>query len=268
MRHDSERTTDDAFLRVSKLSVRFPGEQGVFVALADTSFDVREGEFVAILGPSGCGKSTLLNTVAGFIKPASGTVHMRGTLITGPGVERGIAFQEHTLFPWKTVRANVAFGPRMQGVPSDRVEEIVSTLISQIGLKGFEAAYPYQLSGGMARRVSLARMLAANPEVLLMDEPFSSLDSQTRIDMQELLLSIWEKWRKTVLFVTHDIDEAILLADRVLLMGSRPGRVIQTFSVDSPRPRDPADCYRSDALELRTSILSLIREQQRASSSS
>jgi NitT/TauT family transport system ATP-binding protein len=255
----------EGFLQVSGLTVRFAGEQAV-VALSETSFEVQHGEFVCVLGPSGCGKSTLLNVIAGFVTPSNGSVRLGGKVITHTSVERGIAFQEHTLFPWKTVWGNIAFGPRMKGLSKDKVSDIVNRLILLVGLKGFEKAYPHELSGGMAQRVSLARLFAANPEVLLMDEPFGSLDSQTRIDMQETLLQIWEDSHKTVLFVTHDIDEALLLSDRVLLMSGRPGRILETFPVTFARPRVAALLYSNEVLGLRNQIFSLIRQEQRKSS--
>jgi NitT/TauT family transport system ATP-binding protein len=255
----------DGFLQVSDLTVSFAGEQEV-IALSGTSFEVRRREFVCVLGPSGCGKSTLLNVIAGFVTPTGGAVRLDGRVITGPSIERGIAFQEHTLFPWKTVWGNIALGPRMKGLPKNEVREIVNRLVALVGLNGFERAYPYELSGGMAQRASLARLLAADPQVLLMDEPFGSLDSQTRIDMQEQLLQIWEHSQKTVLFVTHDIDEALLLSDRVLLMSGRPGRILETFNVPFTRPRVAELVYSPEVLELRNRIFGLIRQEQRKSS--
>jgi NitT/TauT family transport system ATP-binding protein len=255
----------EGFLQVCGLTVRFAGEQGI-VALSETSFDVERGEFVCVLGPSGCGKSTLLNVIAGFVAPTSGSVRFGGEVITHPNLERGITFQEHTLFPWKTVWGNIALGPRMKRLPKEDVRDIVNRLILMVGLNGFEKAYPYELSGGMAQRVSLARLLAADPEVLLMDEPFGSLDSQTRIDMQEKLLEIWEQSHKTVLFVTHDIDEALLLSDRVLLMSGRPGRILETFNVPLARPRVAGLVYGAEVLKLRNRIFGLIRQEQRKSS--
>lgn len=252
----------DKFLCVSDLTVRFGGEQEV-VALFETSFEVQRGEFVSVLGPSGCGKSTLLNVIAGFVRPSSGSVTLSGKIITQPSVERGIAFQENALFPWKTVWANIAVGPRMKGLSKAKVGDTVKKLIGLVGLNGFEKAYPYELSGGMAQRVSLARLLAANPEVLLMDEPFGSLDSQTRSDMQEELLNIWEHSHKTVLFVTHDIDEALLLSDRVLLMSGRPGRILESFDVPFVRPRVSDLVYGAEALSLRAHIFGLLRQEQR-----
>jgi NitT/TauT family transport system ATP-binding protein len=276
MRISADRTSSDdtckddaclkeVFLQVSDLTVRFAGGPEV-VALSKTSLEVERGEFVCVLGPSGCGKSTLLNVIAGFITPASGSVRLGGKLITQPDVERGVVFQQHTLFPWKTVWGNVALAPRLKGLPKDEISEIVNRLILLIGLKGFEKSYPHELSGGMAQRVSLARLLAADPKVLLMDEPFGSLDAQTRIDMQETLLKIWETSRKTVLFVTHDIDEALLLSDTILLMSARPGRILEAFPVPVARPRVASLLYSSEILELRNRIFDLIRQEQRKSS--
>lgn len=254
----------EGFLWVSDLTVRFGGDEGI-LALRETSLEVKRGEFVCVLGPSGCGKSTLLNVIAGFVMPTTGSVRLAGEVITCPSPERGIAFQEHALFPWKTVWGNIALGPRMKGLPKNEVGEIVGRLVSLVGLKGFEKAYPHELSGGMAQRVSLARLLAANPEVLLMDEPFASLDAQTRIDMQETLLQIWEHSHKTVLFVTHDIDEALLLSDRVLLMSGRPGRIMETFNVPFIRPRVAGLLFSNEVVGLRSRIFGLLRQEQRKS---
>ncbi len=255
------------FLQVSDLTVGFGGDDGM-LALLETSFEVKRGEFVCVLGPSGCGKSTLLNVIAGFVTPTTGSILLGGKPITRPSQERGVAFQEYALFPWKTVWGNIAFGPRMKELPKDDVGEIVSRLVSLVGLEGFEKAYPHELSGGMAQRVSLARLFAADPEVLLMDEPFASLDSQTRIDMQETLLQIWERSHKTVLFITHDIDEALLLSDRVLLMSGRPGRIIEAFDVPFARPRVAGVLYSTEVVGLRNRIFGLIRQEQRKSTRS
>ena len=263
--HDSTAHVAEGLLQVADLTVRFDGEQEV-VALSRVSFEVWRGEFVSVLGPSGCGKSTLLNVIAGFVNPTSGSVCLSGKAITRPSVERGIAFQEHTLFPWKTVWGNIALGPRMKGLSKNEINDTVKKLIATVGLSGFERAYPYELSGGMAQRVSLARLLAANPDILLMDEPFGSLDSQTRIDMQEELLEIWERYRKTVLFVTHDIDEALLLSDRVLLMSGRPGRILEVLDVPFARPRTASLVYSEEVLYLRNRIFGLIRQEQQKTS--
>ncbi len=207
------------------------------VALSDISLTIEEGAFVSILGPSGCGKSTLLYIVGGFVSPTSGAAKMKGRAITGPGPDRGPVFQEFALFPWKTVLGNVMYGPRQQGVRATEAESQSRALIEMVGLKGFENFYPKELSGGMKQRVALARTLAYHPEVLLMDEPFGALDAHTRTRLQNDLLNIWERDRKTVLFVTHSVDEAVFLSDKVVMMSKSPGRIREVIDIDLPRPR-------------------------------
>ena len=206
-------------------------------ALLPIDFDVRENDFVTILGPSGCGKSTLLRIVAGLDVPSSGQVLLDGQPIEGPGADRGMVFQSYTLFPWLTVAQNIRFGLRERGVPEARQKAICDDYVAKVGLSGFEDHYPKQLSGGMQQRTAIARALANDPRILLMDEPFGALDNQTRVLMQELLLAIWEADRKTVLFVTHDIDEAIFMANRVAVFSARPGRIKSEVAVDLPHPR-------------------------------
>jgi NitT/TauT family transport system ATP-binding protein len=207
------------------------------VALSDISLAIEEGAFVSILGPSGCGKSTLLYVVGGFVSPTSGSAKIRGRIITGPGPDRGPVFQEFALFPWKSVLGNVMYGPRQQGVRTTEAEAQSRALIEMVGLKGYENFYPKELSGGMKQRVALARTLAYHPEVLLMDEPFGALDAHTRTRLQNDLLNIWERDRKTVLFVTHSVDEAVFLSDKVVMMSKSPGRIREVIDIDLPRPR-------------------------------
>lgn len=207
------------------------------VALSDISLAVQEGAFVSILGPSGCGKSTLLYIVGGFVNPTTGSAKMKGRAITRPGPDRGPVFQEFALFPWKTVLGNVMYGPRQQGVRAAEAEAQSRALIEMVGLKGYENFYPKELSGGMKQRVALARTLAYHPEVLLMDEPFGALDAHTRTRLQNDLLNIWERDRKTVLFVTHSVDEAVFLSDKVVMMSRSPGRIREIIDIDLPRPR-------------------------------
>jgi NitT/TauT family transport system ATP-binding protein len=207
------------------------------LALSDISLTIEEGAFVSILGPSGCGKSTLLYIVGGFVSPTGGVARMKGQAITGPGPDRGPVFQEFALFPWKTVLGNVMYGPRQQGVRAAEAEAQSSALIEMVGLKGYENFYPKELSGGMKQRVALARTLAYHPEVLLMDEPFGALDAHTRTRLQNDLLNIWERDRKTVLFVTHSVDEAVFLSDKVVMMSKSPGRIREVIDIDLPRPR-------------------------------
>jgi len=207
------------------------------LALSDVSLTIDDGAFVSILGPSGCGKSTLLYIVGGFVRPSQGSARMKGRAITGPGPDRGPVFQEFALFPWKSVLGNVMYGPRQQGVKYAEAEAQSRALIEMVGLKGFENFYPKELSGGMKQRVALARTLAYHPEVLLMDEPFGALDAHTRTRLQNDLLNIWERDRKTVLFVTHSVEEAVFLSDKVAMMTRSPGRIRQVVDIDLPRPR-------------------------------
>src|SRR6186713_463659 len=225
-------------LTVTQLSKTFTATKGPgTVALQATDLSVAENDFITILGPSGCGKSTLLRMVAGLDTPTSGSIVLDGKPIAGPGADRGMVFQSYTLFPWLSILQNVCFGLREKGLPLAEQLEIAHSFIGKVGLKGFENHFPKQLSGGMQQRTALARALANDPEILLLDEPFGALDNQTRALMQELLLGIWEADRKTVLFVTHDIDEAIFMANRVAVMTARPGRIKSDIPVDLPHPR-------------------------------
>jgi ABC-type nitrate/sulfonate/bicarbonate transport system ATPase subunit len=207
------------------------------LALSATTLDVAENDFITILGPSGCGKSTLLRIVAGLDQQTAGDVLLDGQRIDGPGADRGMVFQSYTLFPWLTVQDNVCFGLREKGLPRAQQLEIAHGFIAKVGLKGFENHHPKQLSGGMQQRTAIARALANDPRILLMDEPFGALDHQTRELMQELLLGIWEVQKKTVLFVTHDVDEAVFMASRVVVMSARPGRIKLDRRVLLPHPR-------------------------------
>ena len=229
---------------MSKLAVEgvgrtFPGVRGgaPTVALQPTTLKVEDNDFITILGPSGCGKSTLLRIVAGLDTPTAGCVVLDGTPVTAPGADRGMVFQSYTLFPWLTVRENICFGLREKAMPQMRQDEIAAHYVDRVGLAGFEHHYPKMLSGGMQQRTAIARALANDPKILLLDEPFGALDNQTRSLMQELLLGIWEAEKKTVLFVTHDIEEAIFMAGRVVVMSARPGRIKAEVVVDLPHPR-------------------------------
>jgi NitT/TauT family transport system ATP-binding protein len=229
-------------IEIDRVSQRFrsSGRQD-HLALSEISLAIDDGAFVSILGPSGCGKSTLLYIVGGFISPTQGIVKMKGKPITGPGPDRGPVFQEFALFPWKSVLGNVMYGPRQQGVKAAAAEAQSRALIEMVGLKGFEHFYPKELSGGMKQRVALARTLAYLPAVLLMDEPFGALDAHTRTRLQNDLLNIWERDRKTVLFVTHSVEEAVYLSDQVVVMTRAPGRIKQIVGIDLPRPRRRAE---------------------------
>jgi ABC-type nitrate/sulfonate/bicarbonate transport system ATPase subunit len=236
------------------------GERRV-VALEHIDLTVAGHEFVAILGPSGCGKSTLLNMVAGFDLPTRGSVKVAGEPIVAPAPTRGVVFQEPALFPWLTVMDNVVFGPKTLGQSAADYRARAAQIIEQVGLSGFEASYPAELSGGMRQRVGIARVLIMEPKVLLMDEPFGSLDAQTRTLMQELLLALWERHHQTVLFITHDIEEAVLLADRVCVMTARPGRIKKSIEVRMPRPRSIELTTSPEFNALRRQVLDLIREE-------
>ena len=229
-----------AEIDVQSLSKVYDADGEHLVALQEVTLSIPSGEFICLLGPSGCGKTTLLNCLAGFVQPTSGSIAMNGHPITGPDSERGVVFQEHGLLPWYTVEQNISLGPKIRRASKDEIAEIVRTYTSLVGLTGFETRFPAQLSGGMKQRVGIARALANRPQALLMDEPFGALDAQTRQTMQDELLKIWEAERKTIVFVTHSIPEAIFLADRIVVMSPRPGRIAEIIPVEISRPRDRA----------------------------
>ena len=229
-------------IAIERLSKSFEtARRSSHLALTDISLDVADGEFVSILGPSGCGKSTLLYIVGGFVQPTQGTVAVDGKPVTGPGPDRGPVFQEFALFPWKTVLGNVMYGPLERGMARSKAEEKARMLIALVHLTGYENFYPKELSGGMKQRVAIARTLAYGPSILLMDEPFGALDAHTRTGLQRELLEIWERDRKTVLFVTHSVEEAVFLSDRVVVLTRSPGRIKETIKIDLPRPRRRTD---------------------------
>jgi NitT/TauT family transport system ATP-binding protein len=223
---------------IRRLTVEFRTRKGPFRAVEDVDISVREGEFVCIVGPSGCGKSTILNCIAGYVRPSTGEVVVDGKVVEGPGRDRVMVFQEFVLFPWRTVRGNVEFGLEMAKVPVRERRDVAQRFIDLVGLRGHEDKYPYQLSGGMKQRVALARALAVDPRILLLDEPFGALDAQTRLIMQEELIRIWQETGKTVLFVTHSVNEAIYLGDRIVVLTAVPGRVRTVVDVPMQRPRD------------------------------
>jgi ABC-type nitrate/sulfonate/bicarbonate transport system ATPase subunit len=227
----------NGILSIRGVSRTFTSKQGNTLALQASDLEVDENDFITILGPSGCGKSTLLRIVAGLDRQTAGDVLLDSQRIEGPGADRGMVFQSYTLFPWLTVRENVCFGLRERGSPRSQQLDVAQSFLQRVGLVGFENHYPKQLSGGMQQRTALARALANNPRMLLMDEPFGALDHQTRELMQELLLRIWEAERKTVLFVTHDIDEAVFMGSRVVVMSARPGRIKREIVVPFGHPR-------------------------------
>jgi NitT/TauT family transport system ATP-binding protein len=225
---------------VSNVSKVFQTADRELVALKDIDLEIPQGQFVCLLGPSGCGKSTLLNAVAGFAPPTSGSITADGKLVTGPGPERGMVFQEYALFPWMTVADNVAFGLEIKGMAKAEINAVVDKLLAMLSLQDFRSRFPKDLSGGMRQRVAIARVLALDSPIMLMDEPFGALDALTRRNLQDELLRIWSELKKTIIFVTHSIEEAIYLADRIVVMTYRPGTVKRDLVVDLPRMRDPA----------------------------
>jgi NitT/TauT family transport system ATP-binding protein len=233
----------------------------VTAALQNVDLQIRPGEIVSLVGPSGCGKTTALNLIAGFETPTSGEALLDGQAITGPGADRGVVFQEATLFHWLTVEENIAFGPRMQGKRAVEYLPLVRTLIGRVGLTSFEQHFPDALSGGMKQRVSVARVLINEPAVLLLDEPFGALDAQTRLIMQEWLLEVLQEQRMATLFITHDIDEAVFVADRVCVMGVRPGRVKLELPVAIPRPRSRHDLTSSEFNRVKALLMEAISEE-------
>ena len=249
-------------LRIREVTVAFRARHGgEIVAIDRLSLDVADREIVSIVGPSGCGKSTLLRLIAGLVRPTSGEIWLDGNQVTDPGADRGMVFQSYTLFPWLTVQGNVEFGPRLRGVPEAARRDVAARYIQMVGLVGFEHAYPKELSGGMMQRVAIARALANDPEVLLMDEPFGALDAQTRAFMGELLLDIWQASPKTILFVTHDIDEALFLGDRVYVMTARPGRFREQVRLTLPRPRTLEVTTSEEFVSAKRRVLAMIREE-------
>lgn len=247
-------------MAIEDVTLRYGDANGV-LALDDVSLKVARNEFCVIVGPSGCGKSSLLYLAAGLNDATSGSIRVDGREVIEPGPDRGMVFQSYTLFPWLTVRANIEYGPKRKGLPAEQRKQIVDQYLNEVGLAPFADHYPAQLSGGMKQRVAIARALANDPAVLLMDEPFGALDSQTRGTMQKLLLRVWERQQKTVLFVTHDIDEALVLGDRVLVMTARPGRIKAEIKVDIPRPRSMDVILEPDFIALKRRILGLLHDE-------
>ena len=243
-------------------------EGGTVEALQDVNLEVEDafsaegkdvGEFRVLLGPSGCGKSTILRLIAGLDFPDGGQILVNGEPVTGPARDRGMVFQKYTSFPWLTVADNIAYGMKINGMAKAQIEETVAHLVKAVGLAGFERSYPDRLSGGMQQRVAIARTLAVRPQVILMDEPFGALDAQTRSEMQELLLQIWAETASTVLFVTHDVEEAVYLADRIFILSARPGTIAEDVPVPFGRPRDPAVKQKQEFHELQDYVLACLR---------
>lgn len=236
-------------------------------AVSQLDLDIAPGELVSVLGPSGCGKSTLIGAVAGFTPLSAGSLRVEGRAVREPGPDRGVVFQHHTLFPWKRVLENVEFGLKMRGATRSERRAAAQSILETVGLGEFVRHYPWQLSGGMQQRVSLARVLVNRPRVMLMDEPFCALDAQTRLSMQELLLALWHEFEITVLFVTHDVDEAIFLSDRILVLSERPGRVRAELDVSLPRPRTRALLTTPEFMQLKEQALALLFDNPGASAS-
>lgn len=250
-------------IRIENLTKIFEGKKGSIVALEDIDLKINDGEFVSIVGPSGCGKTTLLNIVAGFIPPTKGRVLVDDKEVKGPGPDRTVIFQQYAIFPWLTVLQNVEYGLSLKSnyVPKEKRREIALKYIHLVGLDGFENAYPKELSGGMRQRVAIARAYAVNPKILLMDEPFAALDAQTRDYMQEFLLQSLEKERKTVLFITHSVEEAVFLSDTVYVMSTRPGRIRKAFHIDFPYPRASQLKFTPEFIKIKMEVEKYVREE-------
>ena len=248
-------------VKIDHVEKIYDGRQGKMVALNGVDLDIYENEFICVVGPSGCGKSTLLNIIAGLLEPTSGAVYLDGKKVEGTGTERGVVFQQYALFPWLTVLKNVMFGLKLKGMPDDQAKEIAMKYIKMVDLEGFVDAYPKELSGGMKQRVAIARAYAVNPSLLLMDEPFGALDAQTRTQLQTELLKTWEEEMKTCFFITHDVEEAILLASRVVVMSARPGRIKEVIDIDIPYPRDQESKMLPRFTELKNYIWNMVYKE-------
>ncbi len=247
-----------ALIKIEKLTKTFDSNGKSVCATENLNLEIREGEFISLLGPSGCGKTTILRLIAGLETPTEGVIYERERRVEGPGPDRGMVFQEFALFPWRTVIKNIEFGLEIKGIPKGERRKIAEKYIDLVNLEGFEDAHPNELSGGMKQRVGIARALANEPDVLLMDEPFGSLDAQTRNIMQRELLNIWQKTNKTIIFVTHSVDEALYLSDRVIVLTARPATKKKEFNIDLPRPRDRAG---KEFASIRHEILGEVEEE-------
>jgi ABC-type nitrate/sulfonate/bicarbonate transport system ATPase subunit len=255
---------DQPILRVDRLTKEYPTKSGPLTVLQPTSFTMNVRELVSIVGPSGCGKSTLLHIVGGLVQPTSGSVYLDGKEVFEPGAERGMVFQAYTLFPWLTVCQNVQFGPKLQGLKKERRIEIADHFLDAVGLRGFKDHYPKQLSGGMRQRIAIARALANSPRILLMDEPFGALDAQTRTIMQDMVLDIRRKEHTTTLFITHDIDEAVYLSDRIFVMSARPGHFKAEIAIPFGEDREESLRTSVEFFNLRKQVYELLHEEGKA----
>lgn len=253
--------TRNVKVKIDNVKKVYNGRNGEMVALNGVSLDICDNEFVCVIGPSGCGKSTLLNIIAGLHQATSGKIYVDDNEVNGPGQERGVVFQQYALFPWLTVRKNVEFGLRIKGADKKEAAEVANRYLKMVDLQDFANSYPKELSGGMKQRVAIARAYAVNPQVLLMDEPFGALDAQTRTQLQSELLKTWEKERKTCFFITHDVDEAIILAQRVVIMSARPGRVKEIVNIDIPHPRTQETKMSKEFLDLKNYIWSRVYQE-------
>ena len=248
-------------LKIDNVRKVFSTRNGEMVALNGVNLDIYENEFICVVGPSGCGKSTLLNIIAGLTDATSGTVYCNGKAVSGTGTDRGVVFQQYALFPWLTVKKNVMFALEMKGVKGKQAQDLAMQYLAKVDLEKFADHYPKELSGGMKQRVAIARAYAADPEVLLMDEPFGALDAQTRTQLQSELLETWERDQKTCFFITHDVDEAIILAQRVIIMSARPGRIKDIVDIDIPYPRTQETKMTPRFLELKNHIWSQVYQE-------
>ena len=250
-------------VKLDGVNVSYQTDHGKVTALGNVDLTIHQGEFVCVLGPSGCGKSTMLNIIAGFLKPSEGAAYSCGEPITGPDWHRGVVFQTPALYPWLNIQDNVAFGPRMRKVPASEIEPAVASALETVGLKDFTTHKPYELSGGMRQRASLARALVSQPDLILMDEPFGALDAFTRLNMQELIRNIWLKQKRTVFLITHDVDEALALATRVIVMSARPGRIVEEipcdFTYDISGVNAEAVRYSHEYAQVREECLDIIK---------
>ena len=262
---------DKIVVSIKHANLEYDSEKGKVLALKDANLDIHKGEFICVLGPSGCGKSTLLNIIAGFHKPTSGSATMNEKAIEGPDWRRGVVFQTPPLYPWLNIYENIAYGPKKRKMPKEKIETEVNKYIELVGLKDFKKQKPYELSGGMRQRASLARVLVNEPEMILMDEPLGALDALTRTNMQALIREIWNKTGNTIFFITHDVDEALALATRVIVMSARPGRIVKEFQTDFTYdfggPNQEAARYSKEYMEIREEILNIINMQNATSTS-
>lgn len=248
-------------VKIDNVKKIFNTRNGEMIALNGVSLDIMENEFICVVGPSGCGKSTLLNIIAGLLEPSSGKIYCDGKEVKGTGTERGVVFQQYALFPWMTVKKNVMFGLELKGIKGQEAEDIAMKYIKMVQLEDFVNHYPKELSGGMKQRVAIARAYAVNPSILLMDEPFGALDAQTRTQLQTELLETWEKERKTCFFITHDVEEAIILAQKVIIMSARPGRIKEIVDINIPYPRTQETKMTPEFLDLKNHIWSQVYQE-------